>query len=843
MRGEFWRALKVLLVTLVALIALVVGRERGLATLSGVRMLERSPAQRSLCYRVDRAHQPEFRLSGAERGLRLVSHKVLGPAGSLGFDPSENYEYALRLSLSDASGREVWSTTVREESRQSKVADFAGGWRLEGAYLEGRDQELSDARISTIELPVSVPVGAKLKVTALNNAKLLLRSYALFGTQRDELRRRLVSEPEAKLEGLSYRRVRDLNLDSTREISEIKASERMVASDRSKGKGAVVPVFVRPLPREIQESHLATGMRIGGPWQRVFLVKGPGELEVEIVQDAPSSRESCPDGTLHVQRLDLQNQAQSQRYALALESTRVGRQRLCRSGRVNLKLGAELEDLRLRWEPGDGASRQRAARLRVWAQAGQVQLLTREGWASDSVPREILDGPPLRIEMEKLGPQTPALLRYLVKAGQGDLRELEISVRRAMGPLDHHEEPASVQLSWSFVDQQSKVLSTGEFSFAAPFDSTSWSRTQRAIVPGRVEFGEVSRMERIRAKVPRRAVWVELRASAKVLVRVSTRLRASQEVAPLDEIFARIPLGKMKWMWAPRAIRNWLGLRAQGLGPADVVDVESQLHLKLAPPVRPAVGSAVYKTLEPAGRSRRQDVLESVSKGRQSGGALWFELHAQQEYQIQASVSLRRPVQLLMDMGRPLALSEREACALEVDGQVQALRCPILRGSQTLAQLETGSHQIGWRGAPQGARIWINQPARAMQRSSPVLAFRRRTLHELAPGESLGLEWTEAPERGSRLLVDVYRPLVPGQDAHAQLEAQIALDGAAPKQVRGVLLRQDVELRFLGDTYSGIFSVYRFLIDVPACKRKPEHRLDFESAAEGKIWIRAINRR
>lgn len=855
MRWEQLRPRLVLGATIVALIAVGVARYRYVTKLPGVRALAQSAPERILYYRVDASHEPAFLLSGAQRNFRLFTHQLISDsAAGMPFDPAQSYAYALNLSLVDRQGRRLWQTTLREDSRQTKVLGKDGRWRDETAYLEGRRQAVTDPRTSIVQIPGELPAGARLVAAPVDPKApaVLLRAYALSGSPRQELHAKLARNPELALEGLSFLRAKEL-VPKQAFADPSESAERMIAQDDSVGHAEVVPMFVRKSRRAAPALKTVPRRWVAGPWERSLMVKGPGALEAELLFEKSEAMLPCPEGELVIEQIDVQNQRQHRRYALALDSAGPTNPRRCVSGRVELELGEELRDLRMRWKPRLGTSAQARMHVRLWAKEAPIELLSREGWTTVAPFEEIHEVPSLRMESEILGNAPEKVLRYDVTPGAGKTREVDLSIRRFSQAGLMPPQIEAGELRWTFRDAKGRRVGSGKQKLAAPFDPTSWGHRQSqgaAAQPGLENLPlMLTQPDRNRIKVPRRARVVELSSSVPSLIKVSARLSASQNPAPLDPTFAQISLGKMKWALAPRATRNWSTLRAQELDLTDLVDVESQLHLELRPPRDPRASSAGWKTLEPQGRSTRQEVLEQV-RASSPCSSCWYELAADIGYVVRGSASLRRGAKVLMDMGTPASAAQLAGCGFNVDGARVGYRCPVFRGTQSVPELGAGNHQVSWTKGPSAARLWVNQPSSAINGKRAARSFKRRTLHELAPGEALDLAWDKAEGEASRVHVDVYVPQGSGRGGASVLEAQLR-KGAGPwtskektkaQSLRGKRIVRGVELRFLNDTHSGTFSVYRFVIDVDDDRSAGTYKVAFSPVSQGKLWIRAINR-
>lgn len=882
MNQERIKAPLVLALVLLVLTGVGLGRYWGARELPLVRALQRQAAQRTLYYRVDAEHSPSFALNGSERSLRLLTHRLVeqpGPGEKV--DPEEKHEYWIAVRVDDAQGRLLWETSIRQESRQSQ----AGGEGEALAYLEVSTHRVTDLRSDDVELPEEIPPGSTVTVSVPehDDASVVLRVYAMPGSSREATWARMSDALDAPLEELTQFRARDLlgaQVGITESPRPAFKTRRLVALDDSRGGAGVLALFVRSYAAKVEHPRVLEGAWLGGPWQRAMMIKGPGDLDVELYSEKADVEDRCPEGTLYVDQLDLHNQEERRRYVLTLRDDESRSARVCRSGRVRVQVTSELRDLRLRWEAQGAEGGEQPwspLRVRIWNGSAPVSVLSREGWEHYEPYLEILGASTIGMGMQALGPKLRPKLSYRVQVGQGGNRELELSARRWMPqvfeqrvsrstePVCYRGDSAATpvceaqipwpqepgELQWRFLDAQGRRLSRGTLALDAPFDRSSWA--ELPLLDGADGQGSeqtpspwvVSRVDRIRLKQPWRATQLELQSSVGTLVKVSAPLTQDNEPAPLTADFAEIPVEPMQWIQAPRTQRHWLGLRPLDQDRSQAIEVRAQLHLEVKPVFERVV--ARWKTLEPMGRTRRQEVLMAMDSPARDCRNCWFELAPGRDYRVRAQTSLRRPAKVLMDMGAAQRSSALLGCRLELDGQALDLACPILRGSQTLGPLSPGEHQLRWVGAPQGARIWINQPSQGLAGASAPATYKRRTLHESSNEAPLVLSWSKAKATASRLMLDVYVPRDPASTPAWSLSTkyQLRRDGEEPgalKHARGTLLHKDKALHFLNDNHSGRFSTYRFVIDVGAWAAAGTYHLHFHSMLQEAQWIRAVIR-
>ncbi len=156
--GQGVVAAAVLSICLVGLVVLTQSRAPLARAVSSALAEKIAGSERVAYYLFDADQGPRFRLGPNDTSIKIITHLEL-PKGTPEYDPDTEYAYGVELSLFSRDGRELWRRRVNIQTRQSKAGLEDGVWLLENAFTPDGSRELTDDRLTRIELPEAEGLG------------------------------------------------------------------------------------------------------------------------------------------------------------------------------------------------------------------------------------------------------------------------------------------------------------------------------------------------------------------------------------------------------------------------------------------------------------------------------------------------------------------------------------------------------------------------------------------------------------------------------------------------------------------------------------------------------------
>lgn len=547
-----------------------------------VARLRRAEAERVLVYRVDATAGPRFELDGKPAVLRLSTHLAL-PRGTP-HDPARRVRYALVLELVEG-GRATWRRELAVESRQSKAEPSDGTWRHEAAFADDPDVQLTDERLLLARLPACAP-GARLTVTATvaEGEEVLMRAFVERARTDGELTRaEALLAPEERVALLSSSTWVPWALvpEAERRQRLARRGERLSAIGERDLDYRLRTIYVSsfrareapPVPGEVVE--------LGPGRPAALLVTGPADVRLDALDP------DAGDLTIHVTRLDAGGAREE--HLLVVGHGAPARIALP-AGVASLTLEADV-----------------VRRLAVTAPAAAA-FPPRPGTATVRLaPARVAIG------VERLGPGRPPVeLPIWPEDVAGSIgRIVRLELRRVLEPVPGVEVGATARVRLRFVDARGRSLGEEQQEVVAPE-----ARFERAHDDPAAPGARVSEPVSFVALAPAGARSLTVEADAPVIVRA---LRPGTEPNAVASPHAEVPLGPVRWRYAPLATRRFLtfaSVAGRNLRPSDRVVVLAQARLEPAAASDEPIASGPSSTLEPLDPVERQIVRELVPPER-----------------------------------------------------------------------------------------------------------------------------------------------------------------------------------------------------------------------------------
>lgn len=864
---------------------------------------ELGSVSRVVLYRVEHEAGPRFRLSGAETGIRIVSHVALDRSVAWPvekYQSKHRYPYGLELIFRDASGKERWRKKVYISSAVSKGSAHNGVWTKEASFSESRTFVPTDARITQVELPEASQVDDSLEIRLIgtNQRFAMVRAYALSrkANHRRWLERYSMSpsEKQSLVQGITYLSWDEISRGQQDQRMSFEVTRLTAASKVQQGP-KIVPLFVSSyrVPRTI-ETQTSTPELIA-PWSANYVVQGPAHLELKV--SLPETKSIALEPHNHILRISqIDGLGQKREDAIAFDLETLQTKGLLS---LPLEVAAGLHTIKVRWDPprqpatlraivrprGPGIRVHHAHRLDqglpVRLETVEPVNLDRSGDRVQTPNPEIPMAQAFASPMYYLDGQTPAL-RFPIPKGNLMARLFQLQVR----DWDHKSAaPQSKILTYTFLDDNGHIIHRATSKEQSELDRDSWVRLHGDVIgdPQSQDLGiPLGQRTTLTGLAPKGSAWLQISARQPLLVKVSAKI-------PLAlESYHRIN-SQAQWSDMSQRPRTWIPL----LATDHETWSRNGWRVMVRTPHLPKIprqfnenadqGPKWWRPLNAQERPFRHRVLEEmlyqdktqglVSSDRSytSHAALWEDCHQCwieippfSSYRVVDTLDRRTDPQVLWiaDTKRQRRSIQNLPCEIQIDEHRQARTCPAGKERRTETALSGGSHAFSWSSYEPQHRLWIDRwsiPSNGQFLDATVPIYMERRLEKLGT-RGINYNFIKQGDKAQYLHFRIYRrrheSFAVASNAQHPTRFELRLDQGNPTRIQGGLFSQFTvalkeviqapsqasELIFLDADHSGSYERFDVKVFVGQDIAPGHHQVRLRPQQPGDYWVRAFER-
>lgn len=867
------------------------------------RLRDLQSVSRIIYYRVEPEAGPRFRLAGAEKAVRIVSHLALdrGVAWPISrYRPEQRYDYGLQLVLRDPQGHQIWSKDVHLSSSVSKGEPTQGVWTQEAAFSETRTFVPTDPRITQVQLPADVAVDTSLEVRLLgaNSSFAMVRAYGL--SQRAAYLRWLdpyIMSPQDKqdmVNGITYLSWDEIQKEERDQRLSLDVS-RLTAASSVRGSAKVIPLFVSPYRVTIRQTLQRSSPALLGPWRESFVVQGPAQLRFRLrLGSSQYLSQGQQAHRLHLTRTDAQGVTLTQSTSFHVPAS-------ADTPWIDFPFSVEpgLHTLKFRWEP---PSNQEPVHALVNTRGQGIVVdhaLTRDLGAAfrlehqdpiglhlgqDELRAPELHHPAIAPErwtapMYYLDKRTGSI-RFPIPQGSSTARLFKIE-QRDWDSFQYHAQPKT--LHYRFLDFQGRPLLKGDHTGIYEFDPDSWIDKQgqvgRKVGAQELRVG-VGQRSALMGVAPKGSAWLELSAPSPLLVRVRARLPEHWQPQSMPpKVSAQTPVVRRPRRWIPMLAHEHSRWALEGWNlRVHTTYRDEEEHAAPEPDALEPKWWSTIASLENATTQRvlEEQVYQDAPQGLVSSHAAypshedlwdncsncWLEIPSHHQYRVVDRVSQRQDPQLLWinDKGPQRESWMPGNCTVRVDEQERRVSCPAHRQRETLPELAGASHALSWRSDHPHTRLFVDRwsiPHDGQFLDNEVPIYLPRRLSAL-PEKGLTYAFTKTTSEPHYVHIRVYQGMDNEDHGPAMnpVGFELSLDHGSPPRREGQLFshftppQREIlaapshvgELLFLDDNASGAYRRFDLKLFVGRDIAMGQHRVRVRAQQSGKFWIRVFAR-
>lgn len=753
---------------------------------------ERHAAERVFVYDLTRDEGPRFRLGGGPEVLQLLVHLELPAAVEHAV-----HEFGVTATLRGPDGAALWTRTLTQRAKHT-----------DSAHVADRGVTLTDAASVALTLP-EAPHGSMVEfrlatagvlasdgwtVTPFAEPRALMRAYRqrlLDVEERDQRRTALLDADERRL---SETYLPWFALSATQQQQHLATAwVRLAAEGREGVDYRVRSIYVAAPEAEPQLPVSEPALTIGAGQPAVVQLTGPGAITVRAWPLGATSggavrmqlhRIVGADGAAPADG-EVRGDAVVVERSLEVTAGAVGEAALVvPPGWWSLELATDLAEVAVQVRadvPGRHAGPDEHA-MHVDQGGGAF------------VPVDVQ-----RLQLYKLGPDTPALRVALVAGSDPEAGFLQVDVRAvgALGP---------VPLTYSFYDAAGGLLDTGVYE-AATIKPAPFERLGEA--PNLPETGTiaqalgfplgttaVSEPALLRLLAPPGSAQLRVTATRPALVAIHGRLAGGGDpvVSPWVAPYPALAELGMRWRHAPRAMARTFPRRAEDhaarVAAGQVVVLMAQVRAEAIGEQAALAGP--WQTEQPSGVHQRLRLLERVAPiQRDEALAHWGP---------GSYTRLMRGTAERLDLARGGLIPTRvwyqatgsagaivgESLGVAIEGRRHDVLIRSRAGRLDLPG-RRGTTAMRWVDGPEGVAVLVNRPP-AQASGAPL--YEQRWLHRLgANGLTIGFDKQGTAPMGVNIVVYWLGRAPTGS------ELLIEVDGGAPKRLRAAPVSQVFKAR------------------------------------------------
>lgn len=795
---------------------------------------------------------PEFRLTGGERHLKLITHLRLPVETAVpwtNYNPERTYAYGIEIILRGPDGGEFWRRRLHTTTRQSK-ADWNGDfWHSENSFVGTSTTQIADDRVFMVGLDEQVPVNTLMEVRLIGEADQVgfLRAYdiEILGTTARTIRELSLSpwRKHALVRDLTFEHWDELAIDQR--IRRLQHGATRMAAERDDTRGQRTFAFnVTNFRIDHGRTIVDRGIALPLGVAHAFNVVGPGFLSLTLREH---ERRADIGGIARVDIEILQRDGRVQRIPWHFE------RQPGRSHDRRVPLPADVMSVFV--QAADDAA------MRLWAEATEgasafdpeIEGRIR---GSGMRPRTVL------LAMYRIGRDASPLI-YSLSGYDREERSFRIRARQ-FGEVDTMV-PTAVRVDFLGPD-------FGPISSTTLVNDTLATRFQYGSDPEQpqLEAIPVSEALDLRVIAPPHTQAVQLTSEQPLVASVAVLDRDGAQ--PWASPYDQPELEVTTWRQAPRRERHWHTLRPD---PLDVHGIEvekifviDQTRLELLD-IEAEDPNTRWRTVEPLGRPWKHSVFERAipdpslnptaatqpevaEDTTRDDATLWwsFPQNELRSLAIQSDDPTLPRLVHQFELDDPRVRAELRVTA---NGRLRARELYTSRGRVNLSELEAGVHVLHVSGPP--GRLWLDRQHRG---PSDSYAYFPRTLYR--PGRNrLVYPVHKAGADAVSLNLAVYRAVGGVRDANpAPPRIWIEIDGGEPELRTGVPVHHSTrgrrrlelaaevpksELVFLDRSRSAeVFEVWSLAVMLGEDICAGHHRVEVFVETGDAVWFRAFRK-